>query len=73
LLQLKNNSSNNNYIKLNTDALIHDFVGEYKIHSKILSIGTGLIGLTRFSEPGIGSTILGVGSFHNSRKNSSSN
>ena len=48
--------------KLYTGAFIHDFVGEYKIHAKLLSIGTGLSGwsgLTRFSSPGAGS-ILGV-------------
>lgn len=48
--------------KLNTGAFIHDFVGEYKIHQKALSIGTGLSGwsgMTRFSAPAAGS-ILGV-------------
>ena len=48
--------------KLNTGAFLHDAVGEYRIHPKMLSLGTGLSGwsgLTRFSAPGVGS-ILGV-------------
>lgn len=48
--------------KLNTGAFIHDFVGEYSILTKHLSIGTGLSGwsgLTRFSAPAAGS-ILGI-------------
>ena len=48
--------------KLNTGAFIHDFVGEYKVHGKMLSLGTGLSGwsgLTRFSAPAVGS-ILGA-------------
>jgi len=48
--------------KLNTGAFLHDAVGEYRIHPKMLSLGTGLSGwsgLTRFSAPGVVS-ILGV-------------
>ncbi len=48
--------------KLNTGAFIHDFVGEYKIHPKMLSIGTGLSGwsgMARFAAPAVGS-ILGA-------------
>jgi len=45
-----------------TGSFIHDAVGEYKIHSKIVTLGTGLSGwsgLARFSAPGAAS-ILGV-------------
>lgn len=47
--------------KINTGAFLHDLVGEYRIHPKMFTIGTGLSGwsgMTRFSAPGVGS-ILG--------------
>ena len=55
----------NNYSylsKMYTGAFFHDAVGEYKIHPKKLTVGTGLTGwsgLSRFSAPSAGS-ILGV-------------
>ena len=45
-----------------TGAFFHDVVGEYKVHSDILSIGAGLTGWTgvgRYSSPSVG-TILGM-------------
>lgn len=55
--------NNFNYTsKLFTGSFFHDAVAEFRIHPKILSLGTGLTGwsgLTRFAAPGAGS-ILGV-------------
>lgn len=55
--------NNFNYTsKLYTGAFFHDAVAEFKVHPKILSLGTGLTGwsgLARFAAPSAGS-ILGV-------------